>query len=520
MGATEDLSSPTSDPLALASELGMPVESSPNLPSPALSAHKKIPFSFAIKSLVLVLEESSSSVKVAVANPIDFQVQEQVRWKIGKKIEIIVVPAELLREMIQKTYESIEGKSDQELGKSESEQQEDVTELDLLEAVTGNPVADTINRIFREAIAQGASDIHFEATALGMQIRLRIDGVLQKKNYDLKGMESAIVTRIKVLAQMDIAERRLPQDGRIKVVYSNREIDFRVSSTPVVYGERLVLRVLDKGGEILNIKDLEMPLEIQNSLEELSRMSEGILLVTGPTGSGKTTTLYSLLSGLDLEQINVMTVEDPVEYKLANIAQIGVHPKIGLTFAKGLRHILRQDPDVIMIGEIRDLETAQIAIQASLTGHLVLSTLHTNDSIAAVTRLSDMGIESYLSAASLVGVLAQRLARTICCHCKESYTPSESEKQQLGAPCNHLYKGAGCEACFGSGYRGRIGVYELLRITSRMRSMIADKAPLEELRAQAVKSNFISLREAGYKLVLEGKTTLAEVLRITRGIEE
>lgn len=518
-GVTDDPSPPSMDPLALAKELGMDICEEIKIPSLTLEAHKKIPFSLAIKGLVLAIEETDSHVSLAVANPIDFKLQEQIRWRLGKRVHVVVVPEEHLRSIIQKLYQSLDGNPVATI-KPPDDGQEAVTQLDLLESSTGNPVADTLNRIFREAIAQGASDIHFEPTSQGCEIRLRIDGVLQTKNYDLRTMEAALSTRIKVLAQMDIAERRLPQDGRIKVVYSNREIDFRVSSVPVVYGERIVLRVLDKGGEVLNLDDLKMPSSITKSLCELSRMSEGILLVTGPTGSGKTTTLYSLLSGLPLDQINVMTIEDPVEYKLSGIAQIGVHPKIGLTFSRGLRHILRQDPDVIMIGEIRDLETAQIAIQASLTGHLVLSTLHTNDSVSAVTRLCDMGIEPYLIASSLVGVLAQRLARSICPHCRTSYEPSPSELEEIGISCKALYRGLGCDQCFGTGYRGRIGVYEIFRISSNIRSMIASKASLEQLRHEAEQHGLVSLRKSGLQLVIDGKTTLAEVMRITRGIEE
>jgi general secretion pathway protein E len=518
--ATKDLPSLPKDPLEIAKELGIPIQYILKDISPDLLAHQKLPFSFALRHLILALSEDSDSVRLAMADPLDYKLQEQVRWRLGKRIEPVVVPTDILKIQIQKIYQSQDNQVERRVAKAE-EISEGPLQFDLLEKSDAGPVELVLNRIFREAIAQKASDIHLEPTENGAIIRLRIDGVLQQKSFDIKGSEVALMTRVKVLAQMDIAERRLPQDGRIKVVYSGREIDFRVSSVPVAYGERLVLRVLDKGGGILNLNDLNIPSDITKELRSLSRFSEGIILVTGPTGSGKTTTLYSLISELPLDQVNVMTVEDPVEYKLSGIAQIGVHPKIGLTFAKGLRHILRQDPDVIMIGEIRDVETAQIALQASLTGHLVLSTLHTNDSLSAITRLTDMGIEPYLISASLVGVLAQRLARKICAHCKTAYAPCAKEIEDLACgPIELLFKGKGCQACFGTGYRGRIGVYELFKVNAMMRSLISKGSSLENLKKYAESSSLVPLRKAGAKLVVEGLTTLAEVLRITRGLED
>lgn len=513
--------SPSLDPLQLAESLGIAFSHQLDEVDPHLESLEKIGYGLAMKWLVLPIEEDQDSVRLAIANPIDFKAQEQVSWRTGKRVDPLVVPENILKERIQKVFQSRQSESESKPQIKSDEAGEAVSEIDLLESTSGGTVADLVNRIFKDAIAHSASDIHLEPTPDSLVIRFRIDGMLQTRPYEMQGMEAALLTRIKVLAQMDIAERRLPQDGRIKVLYSRREIDFRVSSVPVVHGERLVLRVLDKGAAPLNLHEIEMPLSIVESVRELSKMTEGILLVTGPTGSGKTTTLYSILSELPLEQINVMTVEDPVEYKLDHVAQIGVKPAIGLTFAKGLRHILRQDPDVILIGEIRDLETAQIAIQASLTGHLVLSTLHTNDSVSAVTRLYDMGIEPYLISSSLVGVLAQRLARRLCKKCKEAYTPSESEREELGFKEGlTLYRAKGCAHCFGSGYRGRVGVYELFRLNSKIRSHISHQMNLEELRKLASEAGMISLRQAAVELVLEGKTTTAEALRITRGMEE
>jgi general secretion pathway protein E len=509
------------DPLELAKSLGVPFSSELEDVDIHLESLEKIGYGLAMKWLALPIEEGEDWIRVAVATPVDFKVQEQIFWRTGKRVEPLVVPENLLKEKIQKVFQSRQAQEDPKPQLKTDESQEAVSEIDLLESTSGGTVADLVNRIFKDAIAHSASDIHLEPAADSLVIRFRIDGMLQTRNYEMQGMEAALLTRIKVLAQMDIAERRLPQDGRIKVLYSRREIDFRVSSVPVVHGERLVLRVLDKGGVVLNLGEIEMPERLVQDLRDLSKMTEGILLVTGPTGSGKTTTLYSILSELPLDQINVMTVEDPVEYKLDHVAQIGVKPAIGLTFAKGLRHILRQDPDVILIGEIRDLETAQIAIQASLTGHLVLSTLHTNDSVSAVTRLYDMGIEPYLISSSLVGVLAQRLARRICKRCKESYMASESECQELGLTSGiTVYRGRGCVHCFGSGYRGRVGVYELFRLNSKIRSHISHQMNLEELRHLAMDAGMMPLRQAALDLALAGKTTTAEVLRITRGMEE
>lgn len=509
------------NPLELAESLGIAFSQEIGEVDPHLESLEKIGYGLAMKWLALPIEEGEDWVRVALASPVDFKAQEQIAWRTGKRVEPLVVPENILKEGIQKVFQTRQSETETKPAIKNDEGNESVSEIDLLESTSGGTVADLVNRIFKDAIAHAASDIHLEPTSDSLIIRFRIDGMLQTRSYEMRGMEAALLTRIKVLAQMDIAERRLPQDGRIKVLYSRREIDFRVSSVPVVHGERLVLRVLDKGGVVLNLHELEMPAPIVESLRVLSKMTEGILLVTGPTGSGKTTTLYSILSELPLDQINVMTVEDPVEYKLDHVAQIGVKPKIGLTFAKGLRHILRQDPDVILIGEIRDLETAQIAIQASLTGHLVLSTLHTNDSVSAVTRLYDMGIEPYLISSSLIGVLAQRLARRICRKCKEEYEPSESERHELGLEAGiTVFKGRGCSHCFGSGYRGRIGVYELFKLNSKIRSNISHQINLDELRKLAFEAGMVGLRQAAVDLVLMGKTTTAEVLRITRGMEE
>ena len=387
-----------------------------------------------------------------------------------------------------------------------------------MEQETTSPVIRLVNTLFVEAIQQGASDIHFEPTEEGLSIRYRIDGVLLKRHTPPRDYQQQVLTRIKVMAKLDISETRLPQDGRIKLRHGGREIDFRVSTLPMIYGERVVLRILDKGNIVLGIDRIGMPSTTLEAFRRLIHMPEGILLVTGPTGSGKTTTLYSALSEINATEMNVMTIEDPVEYKLSGISQMNVNRRIELDFSKGLRHILRQDPDVIMIGEIRDRETAEIAIQSSLTGHLVLSTLHTNDAPSALTRLADMSIEPYLLASSLLGVLAQRLVRKICPNCKVSYTPHPRECEDVGMEKEEqlLWKGAGCSLCFGTGYRGRCGIYELMLVDRMIKTQVLKSQDAEELRRIALQQGMQTLFQQGRDLVMTGVTTQEELLRVTR----
>ena len=356
-------------------------------------------------------------------------------------------------------------------------------------------------------------------------MRYRIDGVLQNRHSPAQEFQLQLMTRIKVMAKLDIAEHRLPQDGRIKLKMGRREIDFRVSTVPVSGGERIVLRILDKGNVIVGLDKMGMLPKVFEEFKRLIAMPEGIILVTGPTGSGKTTTLYSAICEMYNEETNIMTIEDPVEYNLKGIAQIGVQPKIKLTFATGLRHILRQDPDIIMIGEIRDTETAEIAIQASLTGHLVLSTLHTNDAPSAITRLVDMGVEPYLLSSTVVGILAQRLVRRICPDCKKSYIPTDRELQNLGLdrsllPKGTLFHGAGCASCFGSGYKGRHGIYELMVVNNEIKKQIVKSPDSIELRRLALETGMTSILAHGSQLVCNGITTVSEVLRVSRGVED
>ncbi|MBS0624720.1 MAG: type II secretion system ATPase GspE [Verrucomicrobia bacterium] len=491
-----------------------------------------IPYIFAKQKKILPLEESESGVTVAISDPLDLESIDEMRLLLKKQINPVYCSKSLLEAAIERCYHQKEEETkklfndlEKEKNSNDGKREDALEGYDLLEQADHNPVIRMVNALIIEAIQQGASDIHFEPTEHGLSVRFRIDGVLQKRHTPPREYQNQVLTRIKVMSKMDIAEHRLPQDGRIKLRHGGREIDFRVSTLPIVHGERIVLRILDKGNVLLGLDRIGMDEKLLKNLRRLTHLPEGIILVTGPTGSGKTTTLYSALSEINASEMNIMTIEDPVEYKLPGISQMNVNSRIELDFAKGLRHILRQDPDVIMIGEIRDRETAEIAIQASLTGHLVLSTLHTNDAPSALTRLADMGIEPYLLASSILGVLAQRLVRRICPVCKTPYVPSSDELVELGLKKEQvsggkLYRGVGCESCFGTGYKGRQGVYELMPVTSKIKTQVLKSQDAEELRRLAIKEEMVTLFQRGALLAAAGLTTSAEVLRVTRLNEE
>jgi len=391
---------------------------------------------------------------------------------------------------------------------------------DLLEGAAQAPVIRTINALLLQALRERASDLHFEPYEARSVVRFRVDGVLHDVVEPPRGLHGALVSRLKIMASLDIAEKRLPQDGRIALKLGDKQVDVRVSTLPTGEGERVVLRLLDKDAAQLDLASLGMSEPTLAAMDGLIREPHGIVLVTGPTGSGKTTTLYAALSRLPRATTNMMTVEDPIEYALDGVAQTQVNPRIDLTFARALRAILRQDPDVIMIGEIRDLETAQIAVQASLTGHLVLATLHTNDAASAVTRLADMGVEPYLLASSLLGVLAQRLVRTLCPACAKGARATDGESKLLGdlglEPSQMVWSAHGCDQCGGSGYRGRTGVYELLGLDGRLRSLVHDGAGELALRDAAIRNGMRTLRADGARWIASGHTSLAELLRVTR----
>lgn len=389
---------------------------------------------------------------------------------------------------------------------------------DLLESQDDAPVIRLINALFTQALRNGASDIHIEPFETRSVVRLRIDGMLSDLIEPARALHGAIVSRIKIMAQLDIAEKRLPQDGRITLRVGGKPVDVRVSTIPTGHGERVVLRLLEKQVGRLDLTSLGMDDTTLTQMDRLIRKPHGIVLITGPTGSGKTTTLYAALSRLDAISLNIMTVEDPIEYDLDGISQTQVNPKIGMTFARALRTILRQDPDVVMIGEIRDLETAQIAVQASLTGHLVFATLHTNDAVSAVTRLVDMGVESFLLASSLIGVGAQRLVRCLCTECRKPFAANAVQLLSLGlTPTDGtLYSAQGCLVCNRTGYSGRTGIYELLMVDDELRRLVHDRASEQVLRAHAAACGMRSLRDDGMRLAANGVVSIEEVVRVTR----
>ena len=389
---------------------------------------------------------------------------------------------------------------------------------DLLDSEDDAPIIKLINAMLGEAIKEGASDIHIETFENQLVVRFRVDGVLREILRPNRKLSSMLVSRIKVMAKLDIAEKRVPQDGRITLRIAGRAVDVRVSTMPSSHGERVVLRLLDKNNARLNLEDLGMTLENRNHFSTLIRKPHGIILVTGPTGSGKSTTLYAGLSEINSRDRNILTVEDPIEFDLPGIGQTQVNPRVDMTFARGLRAILRQDPDVVMVGEIRDIETAQIAVQASLTGHLVLSTLHTNTAAGAITRLEDMGIEPFLLSSSLLAVLSQRLVRTLCEECKQPHTPDASQLEVLGSAANAdtvIYTPRGCAACNQTGYRGRTGIHELLLVDERVREMMHEGVG-EQAIERHIRATTPSIREDGCRKVLSGVTSLEEVLRVTR----
>lgn len=514
------------DPLSLAKELGLPILQ--EIPFGLLPKEKikNLSYAFVKKNLVLPFKEEKGELFVAVNDPLAIEPLEELRIVFNQPVKPFFVAQEILLQAINIFYEKEEGAASELLAHLKDRSGKETLEIEAYDLLDDSqnqaPIIKLLNLILIEAIQQGASDVHFDPSEVGLKVRYRIDGVLHIRHSPAIEYQAQMITRLKVMAKLDIAEHRLPQDGRIKLRIGRKEIDFRVSTLPVTGGERIVLRILDKGNVILGINRLGMLKETEEEFIRLINIPEGIVLVTGPTGSGKTTSLYSAITHLSEDSVNIMTIEDPVEYHLKGIAQIAVHHKINLDFATGLRHILRQDPDVIMVGEIRDKETAEIAVQASLTGHLVLSTLHTNDAPSAITRLVDMGIEPYLLSSSIVGVLAQRLVRRICPHCKESYKPSKKDLQQIGLPgdIEELFHGTGCDVCYQSGYKGRHGIYELMTVTHPLQKQIVTSSDAIELRRIARSLGMKTLRDHGQELVKSGITTITEVLRITKEVEE
>ncbi|MBI4641595.1 MAG: type II secretion system ATPase GspE, partial [Candidatus Tectomicrobia bacterium] len=394
---------------------------------------------------------------------------------------------------------------------------------DLLDLANEAPIIRMVNTFLSQAVRDRASDIHIEPFERDLKVRYRVDGILHNVLTPPKRYQAALISRVKIMANLNIAERRLPQDGRIKIRIADREVDIRVSVIPTAFGERIVLRLLDKSALFIGLEAIGFSKEHYRVYERLIRRSTGIILVTGPTGSGKTTTLYATLSKINTGDKNIITVEDPIEYQLEGIGQMQINERIGLTFAEGLRSILRQDPDIIMVGEIRDRETVEVAIQASLTGHLVFSTLHTNDSAGAVTRLLDMGLEPFLVSSSVVAIMAQRLVRVICEQCKAPYKPEDAELEEIGISREALerqggalFRGQGCSHCLQTGYKGRIGIYELLVVDDPIRRLILTNTDSNMIKKEAVKQGMITLLKDGADKVLRGITTIEEVLRVTQ----
>jgi type II secretion system protein E len=481
-----------------------------------------VPRKLIFKHQVMPIEMEGESLVVATANPLDLDAIDLVHEATGLTIEPVLAPEDEIAALIKnyfgvggETVGAMVGGTDFEVVDGERSS-DDADEL-AQEA----SVVKLVNEIITEAIEQRTSDVHIEPTERGLRIRYRIDGVLQVQSLppEIHRFAPAIVSRLKIMAKLNISEKRLPQDGRIKLRAQGRDVDVRVSIIPMAHGEGVVLRILDKGSLKFDLSGLGMSSQTLNIWQQLIEMPHGIILVTGPTGSGKTTTLYSALQEIARDQVKVITVEDPIEYNFDRIQQIQVQSKIGLTFAAGLRSILRHDPDVVLVGEIRDVETAEIAIQAALTGHLVLSTLHTNDAATAFTRLTDMGVEPFLVSSTVEGVMAQRLVRSICKECKTTYEPDPAELPPDFPRMDHpitLSRGSGCRNCRQSGYRGRQGIYELLAMTDPIREMVIERASSSAIKSQARKEGLITLREDAYRKLLGGATTVDELLRVTK----
>lgn len=467
------------------------------------------------------------TVHIALADPLNPAIIDEIGFMVGKEVQVVVADPQQIEQAILKYYGEDTGSVNealQELGSSE--------ELSKVQAVDGENIAEIadlandvpiirfVNLVLYTAIKDRASDIHFEPFEDVFKIRYRVDGALYEMTPPPKHLALPIISRLKVMANLDIAERRLPQDGRITFNMGDRQVDLRVSCLPTQFGESVVLRVLDRSAVNLDLEKLGFPKYIYDYWCKALEMPNGILIVTGPTGSGKTTTLYSGLRRINTIDVKILTVEDPVEYDIEGIMQVPVNEAVGMTFAKALRAFLRQDPDIIMVGEVRDLETAQIAIQASLTGHLVLSTLHTNDAPGAVTRLIDMGVEPFLISSTLMAVLAQRLVRTICKRCKTPFEPTENQLALLNLTPHDIgdkmfYYGRGCSACNDTGYKGRKGIFELLVVSEPIRVLINERAPTAVLKQKAIELGMVTLREDGLRNIFDGETTIEEVVKYT-----
>jgi general secretion pathway protein E len=490
----------------------------------SVAAARRIPFAFAKRNGVLVAEHNSEGAKVLLRPGVSSTTLAEVRRFLDVPVHFDILDVDEFDARLQKAYEQHSDQAMQMMDDLDDEAdlfavaQSLPEPEDLLESEDDAPIIRLINALLTQAIKEEASDIHIEPYESRLVVRFRVDGVLREVLTPRRVLAPLLVSRIKVMAKLDIAEKRLPQDGRISLRVAGRAVDVRVSTIPTGQGERVVMRLLDKQAGRLDLSHLGMDDKTHAGMDAVIRKPHGIILVTGPTGSGKTTTLYAVLTQLNDNKRNIMTVEDPVEYNLDGISQTNVNAKVDMSFARGLRAILRQDPDVVMVGEIRDLETAEIAVQSSLTGHLVLSTLHTNSAVGAVTRLRDMGVEPFLLSSTLLGVLAQRLVRLLCNECKQPYTANAVDCERFGldpAEAPTFYRAEGCKHCNYQGYRGRTGIYELVVVDDALRTMIHDGTSEHEIEHYARRSS-PSIRQDGLRRVLAGATTMEEVLRVTR----
>ncbi len=493
-----------------------------------LSLLKGFPHKLIHRQSLFPIRRANGQLVVATSDPFDLYPIDEVSAATGLSVVPVLASRNQISALIKKHLgvgsETVEGLMEQFSDREIELLDEIETDgSELSEMAQEASVVRLVNEILLEAVETKASDVHIESQASGLVIRYRIDGILQPQPVppEINRFQAAIISRLKIMSHLNIAERRLPQDGRIKLRVAGREIDVRVSVIPMIHGEGLVMRILDKGAMVFELQSLGMEPDTYKRFSELIRLPHGIILVTGPTGSGKTTTLYSALIEINQPDVKIITTEDPVEYQLEGINQIQVHPKIGLTFASSLRSILRHDPDVVLIGEIRDLETSENAIQAALTGHLVFSTLHTNDAAGSYARLSDMGVEPFLVASTVEAVMAQRLVRRLCEHCREPYEPDADElpvdfpmERLEGRP---LYRQAGCKECRHIGYTGRLGLYELLLTDNNIRQLSHDRASTWLIKKAAMEQGMVTLREDGWRKVLDGRTTVEEILRVTKG---
>lgn len=491
---------------------------------------RSIPEHLAQRYKVIPVGQKDSKLTLAMVDPLNVIAIDDIRLITGFDIEPVIATEDSIIKAINRQFgstdlaevqETVKDISATEFGPLEVEDaaDEEIALDKLKELVDEAPIVRVVNLIISQAINDKASDIHVEPEAKSVRVRYRVDGVLHDVMSPPKHIQAPMVSRIKIMANMDIAERRVPQDGKIHLRHDNREFDLRVSTVPTVHGEKVVMRILDKSSVMLGLNKLGFYAEVQTPFEAVLDKPYGMLLVTGPTGSGKSTTLYSCLNKLNVGDRNILTVEDPVEYQLPGINQVQTNEKAGLTFASALRSFLRQDPDIIMVGEIRDSETARIAVEAALTGHLVLSTLHTNDAAGAITRLTEMGVEPFLCASAVIGVLAQRLSRSICPNCKEAYAPPIESIKRFGLSAYTdseitFYKGRGCDHCKSTGYKGRQAIFEVLVITDRVRGLILQRASTAEIRQAAMEEGMKTMQDDGLRKVLDGVTTIEECLRV------